>query len=39
MSTAYGRVCFSSVMIGGMSSMYRLRCVGERMDPCGTPFL
>ena len=36
-SSAYDDIC----MFGGgdgMSCMYRLKSVGERTEPCGTPF-
>lgn len=38
MSSAYVRMCTSGGG-EGMSEVYMLKRVGERTDPCGTPYL
>lgn len=39
MSSAYDANCTLCVGVGvGISCMYRLNNVGERTEPCGTPF-
>ena len=39
MSSAYVMTCVLGCVGAGMSCVKRLKSVGERTEPCGTPFL